>query len=50
MLCLLSQVQEQQKEIDVLTGELKEQRAQIQKVSDKVELSKPPTRTVENNQ
>jgi Tfp pilus assembly protein PilN len=50
MLCLSNQVQEQQKEIDVLTGELKEQRALIQKVNDKVELSKPAPRTVDNHQ
>jgi len=42
-------VQEQQKEIDVLRAELKEQRALIQKVSDKVELEKPATQTVLNN-
>src|SRR4029077_13776694 len=42
--------QEQQKEIDVLRAELKEQRALIQKVSDKVELEKPATQTVLNNQ
>src|SRR5205823_6371692 len=34
------QVQEQQKEIDALKAELKEQRALIQKVNDKVELDK----------
>jgi len=42
-------VQEQQKEIDVLRAELKEQRVLIQKVSDKVELEKPATQTVLNN-
>ena len=41
---------EQQKEIDALKAELKEQRVLIQKVSDKVELDKPATRTVLNNQ
>jgi Chaperone of endosialidase len=41
-------VQKQQKEIDVLKAELKEQKALIQKVSDKVELSKPAPRTVLN--
>ena len=41
-------VQEQQKEIDALRGELKEQRAFIQKVNDKVELSKPSPQTVAN--
>jgi trimeric autotransporter adhesin len=43
-------VQEQQKEIDTLKGELKEQRALIQKVNDKVELDKPAPQTVLNNQ
>jgi hypothetical protein len=42
-------VQEQQKEIDALKAELKEQRALIQKVSDKVEFDKPVTKTVLNN-
>jgi len=43
-------VQEQQKEIDTLKGELKEQRALIQKVNDKVELDKTAPQTVLNNQ
>jgi trimeric autotransporter adhesin len=43
-------VQEQQKEIDSLRAELKEQKALIQKVSDKVELDKPAPQTVLNNQ
>jgi Chaperone of endosialidase len=43
-------VQEQQKEIDALKTELKEQRAFIQKVNDKVELAKPAPQTVLNNQ
>jgi hypothetical protein len=43
-------VQIQQKEIDALKAELKEQKALIQKVSDKVELHKPAPRTVVNNQ
>ena len=43
-------VQQQQKEIDVLKAELKEQKALIQAVNDKVELSKPATQTVLNNQ
>jgi hypothetical protein len=43
-------VQEQQNEIDVLRAELKEQRALIQKVNDKVELAKPVPQTVLNNQ
>jgi hypothetical protein len=42
-------VQEQQKEIDALKAELKEQRALIQKVNDKVELDKPARQTVLNN-
>jgi hypothetical protein len=43
-------VQEQQKEINALKAELKEQRALIQKVNDKVELDKPARQTVLNNQ
>jgi len=43
-------VQEQQTEIDALKAELKDQRALIQKVSDKVELNKAATQTVLNNQ
>ena len=43
-------VQEQQKEIDALKAELKEQRALIQKVNDKVELDRPAPQTVLNNQ
>src|SRR5262249_60500165 len=43
-------VQRQQKEIDVLKAELKEQRALIQKVNYKVELRKPAQQTVLNNQ
>jgi hypothetical protein len=42
-------VQEQQKEIDALRAELKEERAIIQKVSDKLELERPATQTVLNN-
>jgi trimeric autotransporter adhesin len=42
-------VQEQQKEIDALKAELKEQRSLIQKVNDKVELEKPAPQTVLNN-
>jgi hypothetical protein len=42
-------VQEQQKEIDALRAELKEQRALIQKVNDKVEFEKPAPQTVLNN-
>src|ERR1044072_4388714 len=43
-------VQQQQKEIDALRGELKEQRAFIQKVNDKVELNRSAPQTVLNNQ
>jgi len=43
-------VQAQQKEIEALRAELKEQRALIQKVNDKVELNRPAPRTVLNNQ
>ena len=42
-------VQEQQKEIDLLRAELKEQRAFIQKVNDKVELNRPAPQTVAND-
>jgi hypothetical protein len=38
------------KGMEVLTARLKEQASQIQKVSDKVEISKPGPRTVANNQ
>ena len=43
-------VREKQKEIDVLRAELKEQRAFIQKVNDKVELNRPAPQTVASNQ
>jgi endosialidase-like protein len=42
-------VQEQQKEIDALRTELKDQRALIQKVNDKVELNKSAPQTVSGN-
>src|SRR5262249_53506293 len=42
-------VQEQQKEIDSLKAELKEQRTLIQKVSARLELNKPAPQTVLNN-
>ena len=43
--------QEQQKEIDALKAELKEQKALIQKVSDRVQLNRPaPQMAVNNNQ
>ena len=43
-------VQQQQKEIEALKAELKEQRAFIQAVNDKVELNKSAPQTVLNNQ
>jgi trimeric autotransporter adhesin len=43
-------VQEQQKEIDAIKAELKEQKALIQKVSDKVELNRPAPQMAVNNQ
>jgi hypothetical protein len=42
-------LKEQQKEIDALKAELKEQRALIQKGSDKVELSRPAPQVAENH-
>jgi hypothetical protein len=42
------QVQEQQKEIDALKAELKEQKTLIQKVSARLELQMPPSQTVAN--
>jgi trimeric autotransporter adhesin len=42
-------VQGQQKEIDALRAELKEQRALIQMVSDKVELNRAAPQTIANN-
>jgi hypothetical protein len=43
-------VQQQQKEIDVLKTELKEQRALIQKVSDRIELKSSTSQVVANDQ
>jgi hypothetical protein len=43
-------VQEQQKEIEALKSELKEQKALIQKVNDEVELTKPVPQIASNNQ
>jgi hypothetical protein len=40
---------EQQKQIDALTSQLKEPAAQIQRVSAQVEMSKPATKVVLNN-
>jgi endosialidase-like protein len=42
-------VQQQKKEIDALKAELKEQRSLIQKVSDKVELTKSTPKVVAND-
>ena len=44
------QVQEQQKQIENLTALVKEQAAKIQKVSDKVEMSRPAPQMVDNDQ
>ena len=43
-------IAQQQKEIEALKAELKEQAAQIQKVSAQLELNKPAPQTVLNNQ
>jgi len=43
-------VQNQQKEIDELKAELKEQGVFIQRVNDKVELNRPAPQRVANNQ
>jgi hypothetical protein len=43
-------VQGQQKEIDALKAELKEQKALIQKVSAQIEVTKPAAQVVNNNQ
>jgi Skp family chaperone for outer membrane proteins len=43
-------VQEQQTEIKALAAQLKEQAALLQKVSNRLELSKPAPQMVENNQ
>ena len=43
-------MEEQQKQIDVLAAQLKEQAALIQKVSGKIELNKPAPQTVLNDQ
>jgi hypothetical protein len=42
-------VEELKKEIAMLTATVKEQAAQIQKVSDQLELSKPAPQVVNNN-
>jgi hypothetical protein len=43
-------VQDQQKEIDALKAQLKEQRTLIQKISDKMELTKPTPQVARNDQ
>jgi uncharacterized coiled-coil protein SlyX len=43
-------VAHQQRGMEVLTAQLKEQAAQIQKVSAQLEVSKPTTQVVQNNQ
>ena len=47
---LESTVERQQKGIDVLTAQLKEQAAQIQKVSAQLEVGKPATKVALSNQ
>jgi hypothetical protein len=42
-------VQDQQNEIDALKAQLKEQRTLIQKISDKMELTKPAPQLVADN-
>jgi len=42
--------EEQQRQIEALTAELKAQAAQIQKVSAQLQLNKPTLQTVSNNQ
>jgi hypothetical protein len=43
-------VEEQQKQIDVLTAQLKQQAALIQKVSDEVELNRSARQAVANKE
>ena len=43
-------VEQQQKEIDALKTELKEQRALIEKVNDKMKLKASASQTIANNQ
>jgi septal ring factor EnvC (AmiA/AmiB activator) len=47
---LKSTVAQQQKGMEVLTAQLKEQAAQIQKVSAQVEMAKPATKVAVGNQ
>jgi uncharacterized coiled-coil protein SlyX len=44
----VGKVEQQQKQIDTLTAQLKEQAAQIQQVSAQLEMVKPAPRVVEN--
>jgi uncharacterized coiled-coil protein SlyX len=44
-----SAIAQQQKKMEVLTTQLKEQAAQIQKVSARIQLSRPALKTVLNN-
>jgi len=44
------EVEQQQNEIDALKTELKEQRALIEKVNDKMELTASASQTIANNQ
>jgi O-acetylhomoserine/O-acetylserine sulfhydrylase-like pyridoxal-dependent enzyme len=46
---LKSTVAQQQKGMEILTTQLKEQAAQIQKVNDRLEVNKPAPRVVLNN-
>jgi len=46
---LATTVAQQQKGMEVLTAQLKEQAAQIQKVSAQIEVSKPATKVTVNN-
>jgi hypothetical protein len=45
---LRATVTQQQKQIETLTAQLKENAAQIQKASDQLEMSKPTARVVVN--
>ena len=47
---LQATVAQQRKQIEILTAQFKEQAAQIQKVSDQVEPSKPAPRMVASDQ
>jgi uncharacterized coiled-coil protein SlyX len=47
---LRSQNEEQQRQIDALTAQVKEQAAQVQKVSAQLELIKPASQMLADNQ